>query len=127
MFLAWSRDRKQNPLLGKVRRVLGSRGDMREQGGLTDVELNKFLIDDQNLPLLECERVGVLARKTTVLVVPHCLVPDLLALVHCQHGHPGVTRTLSLLRDRFHCLIGIREITCCHAGADAASGHVAST
>ena len=38
-----------DPLLGKVRRVLGSRGGTREQEGLTDAELNKYLIDDQNL------------------------------------------------------------------------------
>ena len=32
--------------------------------------------------------VGVLTRKASLLAIPHCLVPDLLALVHCQHGHP---------------------------------------
>ena len=37
-----------DPLLGKVRRVLGSRGGTREQEGLTDAELNKYLIYDQN-------------------------------------------------------------------------------
>ena len=41
-------------------------------------------------------------KRTSVLPVPRLLVADLLALVHCQHGHPGVGRTLSLLRDRFH-------------------------
>lgn len=34
--------------------------------------------------------------------MPCRLVPDLLALVHCQHGHPGVGKTLAILRDRFH-------------------------
>ena len=88
--------------MGKVRRVLGSKGGTREQEGLTDAELNINLIDDQNLLWLECERVGVLARKTSVFAVPQCLVPDLFALVHGQHGHPGVPRTLPLLRDRLH-------------------------
>ena len=75
---------------------------MREQEGLTDAELKKYLIDNQSLLWLECERIGVFARKMSVLAVPQCSVPDLLALVHCQHGHLGVARTLSLLRDRFH-------------------------
>ena len=88
--------------MGKVRRVLGSKGGTREQEGLTDAELNINLIADQNLLWLECERVGVLARKTSVFAVPQCLVPDLFALVHGQHGHPGVPRTLPLLRDRLH-------------------------
>ena len=106
--------------------MLGSREDKSEQEGLTLAELSEDFLDNQNLLWHERKCVGVLARETSVLAIPHVLEPHLLALVHCQHGHPGVTRTLSLLRDRFHCLIGIREITCCHAGADAASGHVAS-
>ena len=81
---------------------MGSRGDMSEQEGLTDAELNKDLSDDQNLLRQESERVGLLARKTSILAIPHCLEPHLLALVHCQHGQPRVTRTLSLLRDRFY-------------------------
>ena len=36
------------------------------------------------------------------LVIPRCLVSDLLALVHCQHGRPRIAWTLSILRDRFH-------------------------
>ena len=52
-----------DPLWGKVRRALGSRGRTSEQEGLTDTELNKYLVDDHNLLWLEYERVGVLARK----------------------------------------------------------------
>ena len=49
------------------------------------------------------ERSATLVRRTSVFAMPSCLVSDLLALIHCQHGHPGVVRTLALLRDRFHC------------------------
>ena len=59
---------EEDPLLGKVRRVLGSRECTRGQEGLTDAELSKYLVDDQNLLWLKCARVGVLARKTSVLV-----------------------------------------------------------
>lgn len=31
------------------------------------------------------------------VVIPQSVVPDLLALVHAQHGHPGVARSTALL------------------------------
>ena len=52
--------------------------------------------------LYELEQRRILARCMLFLAVPCLLVADLLALAHSQHGHPGVGRTLSLLRDRFH-------------------------
>ena len=82
--------------------MLGSREDKSEQEGLTLAELSEDFLDNQNLLWHERKCVGVLARETSVLAIPHVLEPHLLALVHCQYGHPGVTRTLSLLRDRWH-------------------------
>lgn len=43
-----------------------------------------------------------LTRKTSVSAIERGLVSGLLPLVRCQHGQPGVARTLTLLRDRFH-------------------------
>ena len=40
--------------------------------------------------------------RTSVLAFPAVWVADVLALVHCQHGHPGAARTLSLVRVRFY-------------------------
>ena len=39
-----------DPRLGKVRRVLDSRGGTRVQEGFTDAEVSTYLKDDQNLP-----------------------------------------------------------------------------
>ena len=82
--------------------MLGSREDKSEQEGLTLAELSEDFLDNQNLLWHERKCVGVLARETSVLAIPHVLEPHLLALVHGQHGHPGVPRTLPLLRDRLH-------------------------
>ena len=34
------------------------------------------------------------------LAIPRALVPETLALVHGTYGHPGITRTLLLVRDK---------------------------
>ena len=76
---------------------------------MTKEVVSRYLIDDQSLLWLEMERRAPLVRRTLVLAIPSCLVSDLLALIHCQHGHPGVARALALLRDRFHCLDMCRD------------------
>ena len=68
---------------------------------MTKEVVNRYLIDDESLLWLEMERSATLVRRTSVLAIPSCLVSDLLALIHCHHGHPGVARTFALLRDRF--------------------------
>lgn len=52
---------------------------------------------------------GVLYRKTVIndqprqqLVLPAACIPEVLACLHNDVGHPGRDRTLSLLRDRFY-------------------------
>ena len=72
-------DAGSRPAIGQGQ--ASSRGGTSEQEGLADAELSKYLVDDQNLLWLECECVGVSARKTSVLAVPQCLVPDL-SLIH---------------------------------------------
>ena len=48
-------------------------------------------------------RAGLrMVRGKSILAIPGVLVAHLLALVHYQHGHPGVGRARSLLRDPFH-------------------------
>ena len=93
---------KNDPLLGKVREALGGEGGTTRRRRLGEKEVVRYLLDDQGLVWYELEQRGILARRTSVLTVPRGLVADLLALVHCQRGHPGVARTFSLLRDRFH-------------------------
>ena len=100
---------KNDSLLGKVREAIGGEGGTTGRGRLGEKEVARYLLDDQGLVWYELERRGILARRMSVLAVPRGLVADLLSLVHCQHGHPGVEhghpgveRTFSLLRDRFH-------------------------
>ena len=57
---------------------------------------NEYVLDDQDLVWKTGK--GSKAR----LAIPQSLVPDLLALVHAQHGHPGVAGTTALLKERFH-------------------------
>ena len=105
-------DAGSRPAIGQGQ--ASSRGGTSEQEGLADAELSKYLVDDQNLLWLECECVGVSARKTSVLAVPQCLVPDLLASGNCQHGHPGRLgrcRCCETHSNRQVC-VGTREITC---------------
>ena len=70
--------------------------------GLGEKEVVRYPLDDQDLVWYEVEQSGILARRTSILAVPGVWVADVLTLVHRQHGHPGVGRTLSLLRDGFH-------------------------
>ena len=115
-----------DPLLGKARRVLGSRGGTREQEGLTDAELSQYVIGDQNLLWLECERVGILARKTTVLAVPQCPTARPACFGTLPTWPPrGGSDVVAASSTGQEC-VGVREITCCRAGADAESGHVAT-
>ena len=122
------RKQEADQVLDKVRRVRGSNRDTRGREGLTDAELNKYLIDDQDLLWLECERVGVLTRTTSVLVILSCLVSYVLALVHCQHGHLGVTRTVSLLgtHSTGRACVEMLANMSYHAVADVGNRHVAS-
>ena len=69
---------------------------------MSEGEAARYLLDDQGLVWYELEQRRILIRRTSVRAVPCVLVADLLTLVHCKHGRPGVGRTLSLLRDRFH-------------------------
>ena len=57
---------------------------------------DKYSIDDQDLVWYSDD------WGKMVLAIPRNMVPDLLALVHTQHGHPGVAATLTLLRQRFY-------------------------
>ena len=96
------RMQRGDALLGKVGAALGGEGGPGGRGQMSEGKAARYLLDDQGLVWYELEQRGILVRRTSVLAVPRVLVADLLALVHCQHGHPGVGRTLSLLRDRFH-------------------------
>lgn len=63
---------------------------------LLEETVNGDGVHHQDLPWREVDDVQY------VLVVPRYVVPDLLALVHCQYGQPGVLWTLTLLRGKFH-------------------------
>ena len=93
---------KGDTLLSRVREALGGESEQGGQSKMSEGEAARYLLDDQRLVWYELEQRGIPVRRTSVLAVPRSLVADLLALVHCQHGHPGVGRTLALLRDRFH-------------------------
>ena len=43
-------------------------------------------------------------------MIPRALVPEVLALVHAMHNHPGIAGTLALLRDRFFWLTMTRDV-----------------
>ena len=91
-------------------------------------EVARYLLDDQDFVWYEVEQSGILTWRTSVLAVPAVLVRDVLALVHCHHGRPGVGRTLALLRDRFHWPGMCREARSifCRAGAGVGSEREAS-
>lgn len=63
---------------------------------MSEGDAARYLFDDQVWVLYEQEQRGILVRGSSVLAVPRLLVADLLALVHCQRGHPGVGRALAL-------------------------------
>ena len=93
---------KEGPLLGKVREALGGEVETGQGERMGKKEMVRYLLDDQDLVWYEVEQSGILARRTSAVVVPGVLVAYVLALVHCQHEHPGVGKTISQLRDRFH-------------------------
>jgi len=49
-------------------------------------------------------------KRQQRLVIPRSLVPELLALIHAIHGHPGIAATLILLQDRFFWLSMTRDV-----------------
>ena len=91
-----------DPFLNKGRQALFGQRNRAGANGLTKEVVNRYLIDNQSLLWLEMERSATLVRRTSVLAIPSWLVSDLLALIHCQHGHLGVARRLALSRDRFN-------------------------
>lgn len=63
------------------------------------------------------------------LVIPRSVVPDPLALVHAQHGQPGVAGTTACSNSdsiSHTIIVEAPETTCCHGAAGTASGLVAS-
>ena len=83
---------RQDPTLNAVRTTLLGNGDEPDSAQVR----SQYLVDDQEL----LWAIG--QNKRHRLAIPRSLVTDLLALVHVQHGHPGVAATTELLRHRFH-------------------------
>ena len=96
------RMQRGDSLLGKVREALGGERRPGWRGQMSEGEVARYLLDDQELVWYEVEQRGILVRRTSVRAVPCVLVADLLGLVHCKHGNHSIGRTLFLLRDRFH-------------------------
>ena len=85
--------------LGRVRSQLlsGQPGDVRYA--------DCYMIDDRDLIWYSTKE----AREPT-LAIPRAMVPELLALIHYLHGHPGVASTLALTRERFFWPTMVRDV-----------------
>lgn len=46
---------------------------------MSERKVARYLLDDQDILTYELEQRGILVRYTSVLVVPHVLIADLLA------------------------------------------------
>ena len=62
--------------------------------------------------LKDRDHIWHLTNETTkpILAIARALVPELLALIHHLHGHPGVASTLALARERFYWPTVVRDV-----------------
>ena len=76
-------DARLGPIGGRLREV----GDRQTPEGTAN-----YVLDDNDLLL------SVPRGEAPKLAIPRALVPGVLALVHSTYGHPGVARTLLLVK-----------------------------
>ena len=87
--------------LGRVQSQLLS----SQPGDVTVRNADLLILDDREL-------IWYSTNETIkpILEIPRTLVPELLALIHHLHGHPGVASTLALTREHFYWLTLIRDV-----------------